>query len=101
MGLRNCVSRVVAFLRVAYPAAAPAVGYAPLLALLPRRVGDDEVTAVTRRLLRAARRRPGDDAETATDIGVEITRVTNEMPSLDDIERVRCRLTAARAAEAD
>lgn len=100
MALGNCVSRLVAFLRAAYPTAAPAVGYEPLLALLPRRVCDDEVTAVAGKLL-AARLRPADNAALGTDIGVEITRVTNEMPALDDIERVRRRLAAARAAAAD
>lgn len=42
--------RVVAFLRAGYPTGAPEVGYGPVLALLPRRVTDDEVTAIVRRL---------------------------------------------------
>ena len=28
------------------------------------------------------------------DVGVEITRITNEMPSPDDLERIQRRLTA-------
>jgi hypothetical protein len=59
------------------------------LALLPRRVTDDEVAAIARRFS-LRQRHPIDNA----DIGVEISRVTHEMPSLDDIERVQ-RLLAA------
>jgi Protein of unknown function (DUF3349) len=88
MGLGDRVSRIVAFLRAGYPTGMPAVGYAPLLALLPRRLSDDEIPLIIRKLV--PRRRPVDNI----DVGVEITRVTREMPSPDDIERVRRRLTA-------
>ncbi|HWF30475.1 MAG TPA: DUF3349 domain-containing protein [Mycobacterium sp.] len=87
MGLADRVSSIVAFLRAGYPAGMPAVGYAPLLALLPRRVSDDEIRLIIRKLV--PRRRPVDNV----DVGVEITRVTNEMPSVDDIGRVQNRLT--------
>jgi hypothetical protein len=90
MGLGARLSSIVAFLRGGYPAGTPAVGYAPLLALLPRRVSDDEIRLIISKL--APRRRPVDNV----DIGVEITRVTHEMPSPDDIERVQRRLTAIR-----
>lgn len=83
MGLRDRVSSMVGFLRAGYPRRAPEVGYAPLLALLPRRVSDEEVRAIAQRLL-APRRRAVDSA----DVGVEIIGVTDEMPSADDIERV-------------
>jgi Protein of unknown function (DUF3349) len=89
MGLRGGVSSIVAFLRAGYPGHAPAVGYAPLLALLPRRVRDDEIAMIAYTLIGRGRR-PIDDA----DVGVEITRVTDEMPSLEDIDRVRNRLAA-------
>ena len=89
MAFGALVSSITAFLRAGYPSGAPAVGYVPLLALLPRRVSDDEVAAITGKLRAPARRRVDD-----IDIGVEITRVTHEMPSLNDIERVRRRLGA-------
>ncbi|MEE6134810.1 DUF3349 domain-containing protein [Mycobacterium sp. 050128] len=82
------VSRIVAFLRAGYPSRAGVFGYLPLLALLPRRVSDDEVTEIASEL--AVRGRPVDNA----DIGVQITRSIHEMPSLGDIKRVRRRLTA-------
>ncbi|WP_414686301.1 DUF3349 domain-containing protein [Mycobacterium sp.] len=70
----------------------PVRGYAPLLALLPRRVSDDEITTITS-ALRLPRRRPIAPADLNADVGVAITRITDEMPSTDDIERVKARLT--------
>ena|ERR1700722_6964621 len=90
MGLGGLVSRIVAFFRAGYPDWAPKTGYIPLLALLPRRVSDDEIASITAKLL-LRERRPIDNA----DIGVEITRTTSEMPSLNDLERVNQRLAAA------
>ena len=85
--LRTWVSSIVAFLRAGYPSGAPTTGYLPLLALLPRRVSDDEAVLITSRLV-GGKRRPID----RVDVAVEITRVTGEMPSLDDIDRVQLRL---------
>ena len=89
MRLFGWVSSIVAFLRAGYPSGAPRFGYVPLLALLPRRLSDDELAAITTRLI-GRKRRSIDSA----DVGVEITRVTDEMPSSDDIERVQRRLDA-------
>jgi uncharacterized protein DUF3349 len=87
MSWGNRVSDVVAFLRARYPSGAPAVGYVPLLALLPRRVSEDEITRIA-----GALRAPGRRAIDRADVGVEITVITHEMPLLDDIARVRDRL---------
>jgi hypothetical protein len=89
MRLRDGLSSIIAFLRAGYPAGAPAVGYAPVLALLPRRVCDDEVATITSTLI-GRNRRSIDNA----DVGVEITRITDELPSRDDIDRVQHRLNA-------
>ncbi|WP_407689070.1 DUF3349 domain-containing protein [Mycobacterium sp. HUMS_1102779] len=86
--MANVVSRVVGFLRAGYPAGVPATGYVPLFALLPRRVSDDEIVAITERI------RVRGVPVGAADMGVEISRVTDEMPSLDDIDRVHDRLAA-------
>ena len=93
MGLRGRVSSIVAFLRAGYPSGAPAAGYAPLLALLPRKVSDDEAAMITSKLI--GRRRESIDG---ADVGVEITRITDEMPSLGDIECVEHRLEATGSA---
>jgi hypothetical protein len=89
MGLGNRISSIVAFLRAGYPTGMPPFGYVPLLALLPRRVSDDEIRVIVSNLV-APKRRSVDNA----DVGVEITRATDEMPSPDDIERVQRRLAA-------
>lgn len=90
MGLGHRVSRLVAYFRAGYPAGAPSVGYAPLLALLPRRVSDDEMSLLSGKLIKAKRRWLD-----RVDLGVEISRITHEMPLLDDIERLHRRLSAA------
>ncbi|BBY22098.1 DUF3349 domain-containing protein [Mycobacterium stomatepiae] len=90
MDLVGRATSIVAFLRAGYPSRVQALGYLPLLALLPRRVSDDEVREIAGEL--ALRGRPVGN----TDIGVEITRSIHEMPSLEDIGRVRRRLIAIR-----
>jgi len=89
MGLADRVSGVIAFFRAGYPKGAPATGYVPLLALLRRQVSDDEIIAIASRLI--ARRQPLTDT---ADVGVEITRLTDEMPSPGDVARVQHRLAA-------
>ncbi len=81
------VGRLVAWLREGYPQGVPAQDYIPLLALLRRRLTDEEVKAVAKSLRRAEVSPVG-----PADIGVEITKLTNEMPSEADLERVRERL---------
>jgi Protein of unknown function (DUF3349) len=89
MGWRGGLSSIIAFLRAGYPGGAPPAGYAPLLALLPRRISEDEVAAIARTLI-VHKRGPIENV----DVGLEITRITCQMPSLDDIDRVRDRLDA-------
>src|SRR5260370_23303599 len=89
MYLADRLARVVAFLRAGYPTGMPATGYMPLVALLPRRVTEDEIVTLTSELI-AHRRWPISNA----DVGVEITRINHEMPSPEDIERVQRRIDA-------
>jgi hypothetical protein len=81
------VGRIVAWLREGYPQGVPPQDYVPLLALLRRRLTDEEVKAVAKSLRRADVSPVG-----PADIGVEITKVTNELPSEADLDRVRARL---------
>jgi hypothetical protein len=89
MRIADLVSKTVAFLRADYPAAMPTTGYAPLAALLPRRLADDEIIAIASEFItrRAA-------PISSVDVGVAISRITNAMPALDDIKRVERRLDA-------
>jgi hypothetical protein len=93
MDLSHWVSSIVAFVRAGYPTGMPATGYVPLAALLSRRVSDDEIAAIASGLI--AR---GHWPISTADVGVAITRITNEMPSPEDIERVRRRLDAIGCA---
>jgi hypothetical protein len=55
-----------------------------LLALLRRRLSDDEVIQITTQLIEH-----GDLPIAATDIRVMITKITDQMPSPDEVERVK------------
>ncbi len=85
--MNRFLNSIVAWLRAGYPDGVPPTDYFPLLALLSRRLSNDEVKAVTRALMD---RGDFDDV----DIGVLITQITDRMPSPEDIERVRARLAA-------
>jgi hypothetical protein len=81
------LTSIVAWLRAGYPEGIPPTDYFPVLALLSRRLSPDDVKAVARELMH----RDGFDD---IDIGVTITQITDQLPSPDDIERVRARLAA-------
>jgi hypothetical protein len=81
------LARIVEWINAGYPEGVPGPDRVPLFALLKRRLTDDEVKTVARELMA---RGEFDYA----DIGVLITQITDEMPSPEDIERVRERLVA-------
>lgn len=89
MSKPSFVEAIVGWLREGYPQGVPAQDYVPLLALLRRRLTDDEVAAVVAELT-ASGQVPVDSA----DIGTSITKVTDALPSEDDIDRVREHLPA-------
>lgn len=89
MALSNVLTRIVGFLRAGYPEGIPAHDYIPLLALLRRRLSDDEVVAVATELI-SGKNGPVD----GTDVRVAITKLTDELPSAEDADRVRQRLAA-------
>ena len=51
MSLADVVAKIVGFLRAGYPQGVPASDYVPLLALLRRRLSDEEVVAVASELV--------------------------------------------------
>lgn len=79
----SLLNRVVAWLREGYPAGVPEQDYIALLALLRRRLTEEEVREVAREMAEEGLI-PVDRA----DIGVEITKLTNEVPSPSDVQRV-------------
>ncbi|HXB89715.1 DUF3349 domain-containing protein [Mycobacterium sp.] len=85
--MNRFLTSIVAWLRAGYPEGIPPTDYFPVLALLSRRLSNDEVKAVAHELMQQ------DNADDI-DIGVLITQMTDELPKPDDIERVRSRLAA-------
>ncbi len=81
------LAKIVAWVTAGYPEGVPGPDRVPLFALLKRRLSDGEVKAVARELK--------DLGEfDSADIGVLITQITDELPTPEDIERVRHRLAA-------
>ena len=85
--MNRFLTSVVAWLRAGYPEGIPPTDYFPVLALLSRRLSNDEVKVVASDLMQR-----GDFDH--VDIGVLITQLTDELPSEEDVERVRERLAA-------
>jgi len=79
------LNTVVSWLRAGYPTGVPDTDYLPILALLKRRLSNDEVIIVARQLMQLAE-------PDFADIGTEILRITDELPAPADVERVREKL---------
>jgi hypothetical protein len=85
--VNSFLAKIVAWITAGYPEGVPGPDRVPLMSLLNRRLGNDEVKAVAQELI--------DRGEfDHIDIGVLITQMTDELPQDDDVERVRERLAA-------
>jgi len=76
------LAKIAAWLNAGYPEGVPGPDRVPLLALLTRRLTNDEIKAIAEDLEKRAH-------FDHIDIGVLITQMTDEMPREEDIERVR------------
>jgi hypothetical protein len=85
---RNIVKRLITWVRQGYPTGVPAADYVPLIALLSRRLTKDEVIDIVIEL-RGASVLPSETGR----IGAAIMGTTNEVPSIEEIERVRHHLS--------
>lgn len=85
--MNRFLSSVVSWLRAGYPEGIPSTDSFAVLALLTRRLSNDEVIAVAHELMERG-------CFDHIDIGVAITQITDELPSEEDVERVRNRLAA-------
>ncbi|WP_280204727.1 DUF3349 domain-containing protein [Nocardia farcinica] len=83
---------ILDWLRAGYPEGVPESDYIPLLAVLRRRLSDDEVAEIASAVYGSGDR---------TDIQVLITKVTNEMPSEQDVARVQERLAGREWPESE
>ena len=81
------LAKIIAWITAGYPEGVPGPDRVPLLALLKRRLTDDEVKAVAAVLINRSE-------FDQVDIGVLITEITDDLPTPEDIERVRNRLAA-------
>jgi uncharacterized protein YcgL (UPF0745 family) len=81
------LAKIVAWLNAGYPEGVPGPDRVPLMALLTRRLANDEVKAVAQDLMDRGQ-------FDQVDIGVLIMQITDELPRPEDIERVRERLAA-------
>ncbi|MBS9375779.1 DUF3349 domain-containing protein [Rhodococcus sp. B50] len=89
MALPPFLASIVEWLRAGYPEGVPEQDYVPLFALLARRLSDEEVAQVADTLIE-----DGDLSINRIDIAVLISKITNNMPSSDDVDRVRRQLEA-------
>lgn len=89
MALPGFLGSVVSWLRAGYPDGVPTGDYIPLIAVLARRLSGDEVRAVAQELIDS-----GELPVDNTDIGMVITKVTDELPRDEDVNRVREKLSA-------
>lgn len=85
--MNRFLTTIVNWLNAGYPEGVPGPDRVPLLALLSRRLSEDEVKAVAKDLIDIGEFDP-------VDVGVLITQLTDELPTPEDTERVRTRLAA-------
>lgn len=84
------IERIVNWLKGGYPQGIPEADYVPLLAVLRRRLSPNEITEVAQRLIR-----DGMLPAERVDVGAEILRLTNELPSETELQRVSQTLNEA------
>ncbi|MFT4165090.1 MAG: DUF3349 domain-containing protein [Microlunatus sp.] len=89
MALPGFLGSIVSWLRAGYPEGIPESDYIPLLAVLARRLSNEEVQRVTRELIAS-----GELPVDKIDIGTVITKFTDELPREEDVDRVRAKLVA-------
>lgn len=88
MASTDRLRRVLDWLREGYPSGVPPKDYIPLLALLRRRLTEEEVREIAQDVAALSA-----DRVDAADIGVRITRITDALPSPEDVARVEAHLT--------
>ena len=90
MALNTRLLTVLEWLRAGYPAGVPPKDYIPLLALLRRRLTEDEVREIAHEIAGLG----SGGANGTAEIGVQITKLTDAMPSPEDIALIEERLVS-------
>lgn len=89
-GVLTRIERIVVWLKGGYPHGIPEADYVPLLAVLRRRLSQQEIDELAARILR-----DGLAPAVRVDVGAEFLRVTDELPSEAEIRRISEKLAAA------
>ena len=84
------IERIVVWLKGGYPHGIPEADYVPLLAVLRRRLTEDEIDELAERIVRG-----GLVPAVRLDVGAEYLRVTHELPSESEIRRISEKLADA------
>lgn len=97
MPISAVIQSIINFLRAGYPEGVPDTDYVPLLALLKRRLSDDEIKEVAEELVATS----SWPKVTASALAAAIEAVTDQEPSESDIARVEARLIAGGWLDVD
>lgn len=81
--MNPAIERIVGWLRASYPTGVPERDFQPLLALMRRRLSDTEIDELGSRLVDGGLMPAG-----RVDVGVGISKVTQDLPSPQEIDRV-------------
>ena len=92
--MNRFLDSIVAWLRAGYPEGLPSADTFAVLALLSRRLTNDEVALIAHHLTRGGESDTQVGEFDAIDIGVAISKLTDNMPSPEEVDRVRERLAA-------
>lgn len=84
------IERIVNWLKGGYPQGIPEADYVPLLAVLRRRLSADEIDELAQRIVR-----DGLIPAERVDLGAEFLRVTDELPSEAELQRISEKLNAS------
>ena len=93
MAVNLRLSGILDWLREGYPTGVPPKDYIPLLALLRQRLDEDDVREVAREIAEVHQGPAASPNGSATDIGVSITKITDAVPSVEEIARVEAHLS--------
>lgn len=77
------LQRIVGWLRAGYPQGIPDNDYLPLFALLRRRLSEEEIRELGGELVRG-----GIVPADRIDVGVGVMKITDELPSEEELSRV-------------
>jgi len=91
---RSLIRRILDWLTAGYPEGIPAADRFPVIAVLKRRLSDDEVREIVAALTAEGSPAMADGTITTDEVEGHIAHVLQEQPNDDEIRRVSARLAA-------